>query len=103
MTAVPSPAPAADAPMDPQSQRPGPPQRVLVVEDLEDTRASLVDLLRMGLGLEVDAAEDGQQALAMLAERPYALVVTDLRMPRLGGMRLIQEMRDRNIPATVIV
>jgi DNA-binding NtrC family response regulator len=76
---------------------------VLVVEDLEDTRNSLVDLLHMGLGLEVDAAEDGQRALAMLAERPYALVVTDLRMPRLGGMKLIHEMRERNIPATVIV
>jgi DNA-binding NtrC family response regulator len=84
-------------------RRPGPPQRVLVVEDLEDTRTSLVNLLQVGLGLEVDAAEDGQQALAMLAERPYALVITDLRMPRLSGMRLIHEMRERNIPATVIV
>ena len=103
MTAVPSPAPAADAPMDPQSQRPRPPQRVLVVEDLEDTRTSLVDLLRMSLGLEVDAAEDGAQALEMLAERPYSLVITDLRMPRVGGMRLIHEIRDRQIPVTIIV
>ena len=99
--AVPPTAPPAAA--RPANPRPGPPQRVLVVEDVEDTRNSLVDLLRLKLRLEVDAAEDGHQALALLAERHYALVITDLRMPKVGGMKLIHEMRQRDIPATVIV
>ena len=58
------------------------PQRVLVVEDLEDTRESLKQLLELSLGLEVDTAEDGASGLAMLQERPYSLVITDLRMPK---------------------
>ena len=62
----------------------GPPQRVLVVEDLEDTRASLQELLQLSLGLDVDTAEDGTRALALLRERPYSLVITDLRMPKIG-------------------
>ena len=62
----------------------GPPQRVLVVEDLEDTRASLQELLQLSLGLDVDTAEDGARALALLRERPYSLVITDLRMPKLS-------------------
>src|SRR5436305_12513044 len=81
----------------------GPPQRVLVVEDMDDSRASMVQLLEMALGLEVDAAENGALALDMLAKRSYSLVITDLRMPKAGGMKLIHEVRDRQIPVTVIV
>jgi DNA-binding NtrC family response regulator len=80
-----------------------PPQRVLVVEDLEDTRTTLVELLRLVLKLDVDAAENGEQALAMLAEQPYSLVVTDLRMPKVSGMKLIEEIQNRKLPVTVIV
>jgi DNA-binding NtrC family response regulator len=78
-------------------------QRVLVVEDLPDVRDSLRMLLTVALNVEVDAAEDGGQALALLAERPYSLVVTDLRMPKINGLRLLREVRDRRLPCTVIV
>ena len=78
-------------------------QRVLVVEDLDDSRTSLCELLETALGLEVDAAEDGARGLEMLAAKPYSLVITDLRMPRLGGMKLIEQIQLRKIPVTVIV
>ena len=78
-------------------------QRLLVVEDLEDARNTLQEMLRLALGVEVDTAADGSQALAMLAERPYSVVVTDLRMPSMGGMKLIEEMQARKISSTVIV
>lgn len=81
----------------------GPPQRVLVVEDLEDTRASLQELLQLSLGLQVDTAADGAQGLAMLRERPYSLVITDLRMPKMSGMKLIEAVQAEQIPVTVIV
>jgi DNA-binding NtrC family response regulator len=80
-----------------------PPQRVLVVEDLEDTRSSLQELLQMSLGLEVDTAEDGASALALLRQKPYSLVITDLRMPKVGGMKLIETIQTDKIPVTVIV
>ena len=79
-------------------------QRVLVVEDLPDARDSLQTLLRIALmNVEVDAAEDGGQALAMLSQRPYSLIVTDLKMPKINGMRLLREVRDRQLPCTVIL
>jgi DNA-binding NtrC family response regulator len=81
----------------------GPPQRVLVVEDLEDTRSSLQELLQLSLGLDVDTAEDGSRALALLHERPYSLVITDLRMPKLSGMKLIETIQAERIPVTTIV
>lgn len=79
------------------------PQPVLVVEDLEDTRSSLQELLQVSLGLEVDTAADGSQALTMLQQKSYSLVITDLRMPKLGGMKLLAEIQNRKLPVTVIV
>src|SRR5436853_4598993 len=78
-------------------------QRVLVVEDLEDTRSSLQELLQMSLGVEVDTADDGAAGLALLRQKPYSLVITDLRMPKIGGMKLIESIQSERIPVTVIV
>jgi DNA-binding NtrC family response regulator len=78
-------------------------QRLLAVDDLADARTSMQHMLKLSLGLEVDVAEDGAQALAMLQERPYSVVIADLRMPRLDGMKMIEQINARNIPVTMIV
>jgi DNA-binding NtrC family response regulator len=78
-------------------------RRVLVVEDNEDTRQSFQQLLELALGIEVDLARDGDEALALLLERPYSIMITDLRMPKLDGMKLIEEIQARRLPVTVIV
>ena len=80
-----------------------PSRRILVVEDNEDTRQSFQQLLELALGVEVDLARDGNQALTLLLERPYSIMITDLRMPRLDGMKLIEEIQARRLPVTVIV
>jgi DNA-binding NtrC family response regulator len=79
------------------------PQRVLVVEDLEDARSSLQELLQLKLGLEVDTASDGAEGLEMLRSRPYSLAITDLRMPKMSGMKMIETVMAENIPVTVVV
>jgi DNA-binding NtrC family response regulator len=89
-----------------ENQTPGPPaapRRILIVEDLDDSRESLQELLEVALQVEVDAAEDGVRALEMLAVRPYHLVLTDLRMPRANGMRLLREVRERELKCPVVV
>jgi DNA-binding NtrC family response regulator len=81
-----------------------PARRLLVVEDLEDSRQSLQDLLQLAVPrAEVDAAEDGVRALELLAERPYALVITDLRMPKASGMRLLREIKERGLTCAVVI
>jgi DNA-binding NtrC family response regulator len=80
-----------------------PHQRVLIVEDLEDTRSSLQELLQLSLKLEVDTAEDGAAALAMLRQKTYSLVITDLRMPKVNGLKLIETIQEERLPVTVIV
>ncbi len=78
-------------------------QRVLIAEDLADARESLQELLQASLKLEVDTAEDGAVALALLRGKPYSLLITDLRMPKLSGMKLIEAIQAEKIPVTVIV
>jgi DNA-binding NtrC family response regulator len=57
----------------------------------------------MSLHLEVDTAEDGAAALARLREKPYSLVITDLRMPKVNGLKLIETIQEERLPVTVIV
>jgi DNA-binding NtrC family response regulator len=82
---------------------PIPSRRILVVEDLEDSRESLQELLETALRVDVDAAEDGARAMQMLVQHSYALVITDLRMPKASGMWLLREIKDRQVPCAVVV
>src|SRR5688572_17942800 len=76
--------------------------RVLVVEDDASARLALQKLLEAN-GYEIRAAEDGVAALEQLAELPADLVVTDLDMPRMGGMELIGALKERHPGLPVIV
>ncbi len=82
---------------------PDSPQRILVVEDEED----MAVLLRRALGrrgFRVDLASNGTEALAALAARPYALLITDIFMPRMNGLRLAEAARQRwpHLPVILI-
>ena len=89
--------------MDTPPPLPNSPRRLLVAEDMPDTRESLQQLLALSFDLPVDTAADGQEALAMLRERPYSVLVTDLRMPRMDGLQLIEAIEGEELGPTVIV
>jgi DNA-binding NtrC family response regulator len=68
---------------------------ILVVEDDAAQRVGLQQLLR-SWGFTVDIAEDGQQALERLAAAPPAIVLSDLVMPRMGGLDLLGALRQQH-------
>ena len=76
--------------------------RVLVVEDDAALRWLLRALVRKQ-GLGCDAVEDGQQAIAALETTMYALVLLDLMMPKVSGLRVLRRMDQLNLPTSVIV
>jgi DNA-binding NtrC family response regulator len=78
-------------------------RNVLIVDDDELTRQQLKRLLESDHKLSLDAVGDGRQALHLLMENTYSIVITDLRMPRWDGMDLIREIQQRRLPVTVIV
>jgi DNA-binding NtrC family response regulator len=74
--------------------------RVLVVDDKENMRRLVVRILADTF--EVEEAEDGARALALVATRPYDVVVTDIRMPGADGFELLTAVKARD-PATEVV
>ena len=69
-------------------------KRILFVED----NAILLQMYAMMLdrerdGWDVATAEDGQKALEIMAQAPFDVVVSDMRMPGMGGVELLGEVR----------
>jgi two-component system, NtrC family, response regulator AtoC len=77
-------------------------KHVLVVDDEESLRHMLVVLLSRE-GYQATAVGSGESALAELAQRPYDVVLSDIRMPKLGGLELLEEIHKREIQTTVIL
>ena len=63
--------------------------RLLIIEDEKITRISLSDILKRE-GYEVYSAEDGEEGLATYQSVRPEVVITDLRLPKLGGMEVLQ-------------
>lgn len=66
--------------------------RVLIIEDDPDVREALSDALA-GSGLEVSLAVDGLDGLEKLERERPAVILLDLRMPRLGGEGFLERLR----------
>jgi DNA-binding NtrC family response regulator len=76
--------------------------RILVVDDDPSCRSLLADILAEG-GFEVALAADGAAAWRILESGPVDLVLTDQRMPRLGGFDLLRKVRSLAVPPPVVV
>jgi two-component system, NtrC family, response regulator AtoC len=77
-------------------------RRVLVVDDEENIRLVLRTLLKKH-GYEVEVADGGEAALAALDAFDPDVILTDVRMPRMGGLDLLGALKARQHLATVIV
>lgn len=77
-------------------------RKLLIVDDDTYSSGHLCKLLASD-ELEVEAVASGQEALSKLAEVDYSILMTDLRMPGMGGMDLIREVVNRRLLVTIIV
>src|SRR4051812_26772200 len=77
-------------------------RKLLVVDDDSYSTTQLKKLLETD-ELSVDAVSNGQEALTALAATDYSVLITDLRMPGMGGMDLIREVAQRRVMVTTIV
>jgi len=76
--------------------------RVLVVDDEHDMAASCAYFLERA-GYQVSTAFSGEQALECMARESYSVVITDLMMPRMSGLALIDEIRKRDPDVEMLV
>ncbi|MDZ7623419.1 MAG: sigma-54 dependent transcriptional regulator [Ignavibacteriaceae bacterium] len=77
-------------------------ERILVVDDEDIIRESLSFILRKEK-YEVEEAANGKIAFEMLKESSYDLVITDLEMPVMKGIELLDEIRKINLQTNTIV
>jgi chemotaxis protein histidine kinase CheA len=68
------------------------PKQVLIVEDSEITRALVAGILR-DMGLRVVEAEDGLHGWETLNQQRFDLVLSDVQMPRMDGLELLEKIR----------
>jgi DNA-binding NtrC family response regulator len=77
-------------------------KKILLVDDDAYSSTQLRKLLESA-ELSVETVTNGQEALGALAEHDYSVLITDLRMPGMGGMELIREIALRRLTVTTIV
>src|SRR5512137_2824487 len=80
-----------------------PPKKILIVDDEVNMRLVLKTMLTKE-GYDVETAADGLEALALLKRHDVTACVTDLRMPKLDGMGLLNRMVEEypSIPVIII-
>ncbi|MBK8097635.1 MAG: sigma-54-dependent Fis family transcriptional regulator [Planctomycetes bacterium] len=77
-------------------------ERVLVVDDEADMAESCAFFLDRA-GFDARTATSGEMALALLEQEPFALVVTDVKMPRMSGMQLLLAIKARDPDIEVLL
>ncbi|MCD6334562.1 MAG: response regulator [Candidatus Latescibacteria bacterium] len=76
--------------------------KILIVDDEAQIRNALAELFE-NQGYEVRAAENAMRAMELLREMPFDVVVTDLKMPKVGGLELLQFVKAQDSSVEVII
>lgn len=76
--------------------------KILVVDDEEGAR-DLFNTILTDEGYDVSLASDGEEALILFKSHPFNLVITDIRMPVMDGLQLLQEIRKTGSKTEVIM
>ena len=77
-------------------------KRILIVEDDNAVRHTMIDLLSEA-GYEVEGAQDGKEALEMVQENSFNIVITDLKMPRGDGLEVLEQVKKIDSQIIVII
>ena len=76
--------------------------RILVVDDERVIREILAEFLSLE-GFSVNTVEDGEKALTELRLHPYDLLITDLKMPRLSGLQLLEKIEAERLGVLTVL
>lgn len=77
-------------------------KKILIVDDEKNIRMMLNRCLKEE-GYEIDIAVNGEEALGLIKEGSYDLVLLDIKMPGLTGMQVLESMRESGFKVDVIM
>jgi PAS domain S-box-containing protein len=76
--------------------------RLLLVEDDRDLAENLAEIVA-GMGCEITVAESAERALELLEADAYSAMITDVRLPGIDGIELLETLRRRGLLLPVVV
>ena len=76
--------------------------KILVIDDEKAIRRSIKEILEFEKH-KVEEAEDGQTGLNMALKNEYEIILSDIKMPKLDGIELLQKLIEHHIPSTIII
>lgn len=77
-------------------------EKILVVDDDDLSRSYLSEALQRN-GYSVDNACDGHEAVSMTDKQNYDMVFLDMRMPRMGGLKVLERVKKTSKETTVVI
>jgi signal transduction histidine kinase len=77
-------------------------KKILIVDDEQDIR-DVLSIALADMGYDVVPAENGEEALALFQQSQPPVVLTDIKMPRLDGLELLQKIKQENPETEVIM
>jgi len=80
-----------------------PDKRILVVDDYPPTRQLIIDALNQSGYYAISEAENGKEALDKCSEQHFELVISDVMMPGMGGMELLNRLREVSADTSIII
>src|SRR5262245_26626562 len=75
----------------------------ILLADDDEGQCRLVEGLLLGSGHSVETARDGREALRLLHQRDFDVVLRDICMPGVGGIELLREVRQRDLDVPVLL
>jgi DNA-binding NtrC family response regulator len=75
--------------------------KILAVDDNEQIREILAEMLSR-FGFACSTAANGREALDLMHKEDFSLVLTDMKMPEMGGIELLREIK-KNYPDTDVI
>ena len=77
-------------------------EKILIVEDEENERSGLAELVS-SWGFRVETARDGAEGLDKATQWSPSIVITDMKMPRMGGIELLGHLSEQAATIAVIM
>ena len=77
--------------------------KVLVVDDEDDARSTVIDFLKKRYDCEFSEAKNGEEAVNFLKSSPCDIIILDVKMPKKSGIDVIKEVRTINPKVDILV
>ena len=79
------------------------PGRILIIDDEKDMLVLLKRIITEETDHEAVTESDPHRALELFRENPFSLVITDLKMPKMDGMQVLEKVKEMDPNVTVVI